>query len=155
MQVLVCVVYCNGGTACQVDDDRRSTLRWYCDWMAVVWVLRVTLWVTLWVTLSFFGCGWMSPFVAELRTFEMSSFCSLETHLYVHMLSMLRWPVLPMISCSSTPLWKCLVALVTRKEWFVLKPPIPAASHTLFLTVCYGQWGWFQTKYLPLVSSVV
>ena len=95
--------------------------------MGVAWVLQVTL-----LKFEFFGCGKMSPFVAELRTCEMSSFCSLETCLYVRMLSMLRCPVLPMISCSSTPLWESLVALVTCKEWFVLKPPIPAASHRPF-----------------------
>ena len=34
-----------------------------------------------------------------------------------------------MMSCSSIPSWKSRIAVVTLKEWLVLCPWIPAASH--------------------------
>lgn len=46
--------------------------------------------------------------------------------------SILQCPVVVMMSCSSTPLWKSLVALVTQSEWYVLKPWTPAALHKCF-----------------------
>ena len=34
-----------------------------------------------------------------------------------------------MTSCSSTPFWYSLVAVVAQREWLDLNPPIPAAVH--------------------------
>ena len=51
--------------------------------------------------------------------------------LYVLNPSMLRYPVQAIISCSSTPLWKRRVAVITRSEWFILNPGTPPAWHTL------------------------
>ena len=42
MQVLLCVVYSNGGASCQVD-GRKSTLSRYCDRMGTAWALWVAL----------------------------------------------------------------------------------------------------------------
>ena len=106
-------------------------------------------------SLNFLGCDEMlSPFVAELRTREMSSFCSFETLLYVRVPSMLRCPVLPMMSCSSTPLWKGLVALVTRKEWLLLKQPIPAVSQRCFTVFDSVLWPMGVVPYQTAPSLV-
>ena len=42
-------------------------------------------------------------------------------------------PVCSIMSCSSTPAWNSLVAVVARREWFVLCPVIPAALHIVFI----------------------
>ena len=42
---------------------------------------------------------------------------------------MVRWPVLSITSCSSTPDAYSLVAAVALREWFVLKPWRPASLH--------------------------
>ena len=57
-----------------------------------------------------------SPFVAVLRISETACDCSLLTRLYAGTPSILLWPVLDIMSCSSTPLLNSLVAAVTRKE---------------------------------------
>ena len=66
-----------------------------------------------------FCMSWLQifcPFVVVLRIFETFFSCSSLTCLYVRTPSILRWPVLDIMSCSSTPLLNSLVAAVTRRE---------------------------------------
>ena len=67
---------------------------------------------------------------------------------------MLRYPVRAIISCSSTPLWKRRVAVVTRSEWFVLNPVTPPAWHTLATVLARVLCPICTTRH-PLVSLEV
>ena len=61
-------------------------------------------------------------------TLDTAFLCSSLIRLYDRTPSTLQWP---MISCSSTPFWNRRVAHVTRREWFVLYPGMPADLHSL------------------------
>ena len=122
-----CVVYSNGGP---------------------LWSDTVTKWVWpgicgwLYSCLSFLGFDEMlSPFVAGwLENMWNVFFLLIRNSCTCMCRRCCGCPVLLIMSCSLTPLWKCLVVLVTRKEWLVLIPPI-LAHHgcvSLFLTPYYG-----------------
>ena len=52
----------------------------------------------------------------------------------------LRWPVLSIMSCSSTFAWYNLFAVVARSEWFIRKPEIPASVQGLATVPCRRLW---------------
>ena len=71
---------------------------------------------------------------------EIACCCSILDLLYTRIPSVLWWPVLSIMSCSSTPAWKRWVAAVTRREWLVLNPRIPAVVQILDTVLCSVWW---------------
>ena len=69
------------------------------------------------------------PYWSVFNISDISLSCSFETLLYKCTTSKLLCPVSFIISCSSTPAWNSLVAVVTLKEWFNLWPCIPVMEH--------------------------
>ena len=70
-------------------------------------------------------------FDVELSKSGNCAFWLSEVSLYSRTPSKLRWPVLSMMSCSSTFAWYNLVAVVARSEWLLQNPEIPASLHNL------------------------
>ena len=71
---------------------------------------------------------------------EIACCCSILDRLCTCIPSVLWWPILSMMSCSSTPAWKRQVAAVTQREWLILKPPMPAAVQILDTVSCSVWW---------------
>ena len=97
---------------------------------------------------SFFGVTTgVDPFVAAFSTLEIDWCCSSDERLYARTPSILRCPVLSMISCSSAQLWNNLVAFVTLREWFVLNPVISAVSQRCFTVLDSVLWPTATLEY--------